>query len=76
MKHTGQRERGTTEEYVARRNREGDSTSRMELERSANECPKPCPVEKSLVAYVPTWSERLMRSTHLPTNADFSWPSA
>ena len=41
MKLTGQRERGTAKEHVARRTREGDGTSRMELERSGNECPVP-----------------------------------
>jgi len=36
--------------HVMQRNGEGDKTSRTEMERSGNKCPKPCPVEESLIA--------------------------
>ena len=40
-------EKGTAEIHMAKRNGEGNGTSRTKMERSGNEFTKPCPVEKS-----------------------------
>jgi len=46
MEPVGQMGNGKTKRRVAQKNRDGCRTNRNEMERTGNECPKPCPVEK------------------------------